>query len=650
MPSSAPHSSCFRSQPTVTTSGNASRTTLDAEPPLETPVEPAQPVLAADQAEDPATSASASVPVLELQPDQSLAIVPPAFRRTSNAVLVAVAAAAVVVVGIAGSTLLEEREGTTTSSGPDPSAALETLMSDAQSTLPPSPPSRSPTRTRPRTRCWRGSTTSATATPTAAWAAMGDAQAHFGSQSEFESLMTDLAEGYGAWSAADPADVQVTPVSTDDEGTTAVVTLIGTVHLRPCRDGRHRSHQRAARHIDRRHRRIPPRHLAVAEEVDATLATAVRSDMFTDTYATVFDGDAAWRGLETPSGERFAWEPASTYVRLPPFLTGVTADPPPLTAEIVGARALAHLGDSVTTDHISPAGSIAPDSPAGQWLVEQGVQRVDFNSYGSRRGNHEVMIRGTFANGRIRNQLAGGTEGGVTVHLPDGEPMSIYDAAVRYREEGVALVVLAGKEYGSGSSRDWAAKGTALLGVRAVLAESFERIHRSNLVDMGVLPLQYADGESAATLGLTGREQFDLIGMDISVLPASVTVRADGREFQAKVRIDTAMELDYYRHGGILPYVLRARAADRPPALRPAFTARSSARRGVALRMPRRRSAEQQADPTEVGERVDARNSTDPPARTMCSMSSSTGSSVTPSPASSIAIRRCPIFLAGSAR
>ena len=297
------------------------------------------------------------------------------------------------------------------------------------------------------------------------------------------------------------------------------------------------------------------------EEVDATLATAVRSDMFTDTYSTVFDGDAAWRGLETPSGERFGWEPASTYVRQPPFLTGVSAEPPPLAADIVGARVLAHLGDSVTTDHISPAGAIAPDSPAGQWLLEQGVQRGDFNSYGSRRGNHEVMIRGTFANSRIRNRLAGDTEGGVTVHLPDGEQMSIYDAAVRYREEGVALVVLAGKEYGSGSSRDWAAKGTALLGVRAVLAESFERIHRANLVDMGVLPLQYVNGESAATLGLTGREQFDLIGTDISELPASVTVRADGREFQTAVRIDTAMELDYYRHGGILPYVLRTLAS-----------------------------------------------------------------------------------------
>jgi aconitate hydratase len=296
-------------------------------------------------------------------------------------------------------------------------------------------------------------------------------------------------------------------------------------------------------------------------EVDATLAAAVRSDMFTDAYRSVFDGDERWRRLDTSAGDRFAWEQASTYVRQPPFLIGITAEPPPREADLFGARVLAHFGDSVTTDHISPAGAIAPDSPAGQWLLEQGVQRKDFNSYGSRRGNHEVMIRGTFANGRIRNYLAPGTEGGLTVHLPDGQPMSIYDAAVRYREEEVALIVLAGKEYGSGSSRDWAAKGTALLGVRAVLAESFERIHRSNLIGMGVLPLQYMDGESAATLGLTGREQFDLIGVDASELSATVTVRADDREFQARVRIDTAMELDYYRHGGILPYVLRTLAS-----------------------------------------------------------------------------------------
>jgi aconitate hydratase len=297
------------------------------------------------------------------------------------------------------------------------------------------------------------------------------------------------------------------------------------------------------------------------EEIDTTVATAVRSDMFTATYRAVFDGDERWRRLETPSGARFDWEPASTYVRQPPFLTDVTADPPRPAGEIVGARVLAHLGDSVTTDHISPAGAIDPNSPAGRWLLEQGVPRHEFNSYGSRRGNHEVMIRGTFANGRIRNRLAAGTEGGVTIHLPDGEAMSIYDAAVRYRDEGVALIVLAGKEYGSGSSRDWAAKGTALLGVRAVLAESFERIHRSNLIGMGVLPLQYVAGETAETLGLTGHEQFDLIGVDTPARSSSITVRADGREFRADVRIDTPMELDYYRHGGILPYVLRSLAS-----------------------------------------------------------------------------------------
>jgi aconitate hydratase len=297
------------------------------------------------------------------------------------------------------------------------------------------------------------------------------------------------------------------------------------------------------------------------KEIDATLQAAVRSDMFTTTYETVFHGDERWRGLDTPAGERFEWDPASTYIRRPPFLAGITVEPPRSDATIVGARALAHLGDSITTDHISPAGAIAPDSPAGQWLLKQGVGRPDFNSYGARRGNHEVMLRGTFANRRIRNRLAGGAEGGVTVHLPVGEEMSIYDASVRYQEEGVPLIVLAGKDYGSGSSRDWAAKGTALLGVRAVLAESFERIHRSNLIGMGVLPLQYVEGESAAALGVTGHETFDIEGTDISELPARVTIRTGEREFLAEVRIDTAMELDYYRAGGILPYVLRSLAA-----------------------------------------------------------------------------------------
>jgi aconitate hydratase len=301
------------------------------------------------------------------------------------------------------------------------------------------------------------------------------------------------------------------------------------------------------------------------EEIEVAKGVAVRAEMFAHTYGAVFDGDHRWRALETPSGERFEWDQASTYVRPPPFLSGLTRDPPPVAAGIVGARALAVLGDSVTTDHISPAGTIPPHSPAGRWLAEHGVLRRDFNSYGARRGNHEVMIRGTFANGRIRNQLAGGAEGGVTVHLPDGEEMSIYDAAIRYRDEGVPLIVLAGKEYGSGSSRDWAAKGTALLGVVAVLAESFERIHRSNLIGMGVLPLQYLDGESASSIGLSGRERFEIGGTDVRALSSRVTIRADRRKFQAAVRIDTAMELDYFRHGGILPYILRALAGGTEP-------------------------------------------------------------------------------------
>jgi aconitate hydratase len=293
-------------------------------------------------------------------------------------------------------------------------------------------------------------------------------------------------------------------------------------------------------------------------EIDATVTSATRSEMFTERYGSVFDGDDRWRALDTPAGDNFAWEPTSTYVQAPPFLTDVTASPRALVDRFSDARVLAFLGDSVTTDHISPAGAISPRSPAGRWLLEQGVPQRDFNSYGSRRGNHEVMIRGTFANGRIRNHLAGGAEGGVTVHLPDGETMSIYDAAARYRNDGVPLLVLAGKDYGSGSSRDWAAKGTALLGVVAVLAESFERIHRSNLIGMGVLPLQYLDGDSAASLGLTGRERFALEGTAVTALPSRVTLRADDREFQADVRIDTATELDYFRHGGILPYVLRS--------------------------------------------------------------------------------------------
>ena len=304
-----------------------------------------------------------------------------------------------------------------------------------------------------------------------------------------------------------------------------------------------------------------PVHLAdvwpVPAEVQALVAQHVRPEMFVAGYADVFAGDDRWRSLPTPDGTRFAWDPSSTYVRRPPYFAGMPSAPAALT-DICGSRVLAVLGDSVTTDHISPAGPIAPDSPAGRYLAEAGVAASDFNSYGSRRGNHEVMVRGTFANIRLRNQLAPGTEGGVTRHLPDDEQMSIYDAAIRYQADGVPLIVLAGKEYGSGSSRDWAAKGTALLGVRAVLAESYERIHRSNLVGMGVLPLQFHGGQSASSLGLTGAEVFDVEGLaGVAAVPKEVVVRADGRGFSAQVRIDTPEEMDYYRHGGILSYVLR---------------------------------------------------------------------------------------------
>jgi len=268
--------------------------------------------------------------------------------------------------------------------------------------------------------------------------------------------------------------------------------------------------------------------------------------------------------LTSPEGDRFDWQEDSTYVRNPPYFDGMTMKPAPLT-EIKGARVLALLGDSVTTDHISPAGAIRPDSPAGRYLASKGVKPADFNSYGSRRGNHEVMMRGTFANVRLRNLLAPGTEGGVTLHLPDGEAMSIYDAAMRYKEEGTPLVVIAGQEYGTGSSRDWAAKGTLLLGVKAVIVESYERIHRSNLIGMGVLPLQFLPGENAASLGLTGREVYAIEGLDEG-RASQVNVRAtreDGSEleFQARVRIDTPQEIDYFRHGGILHYVLRQLAA-----------------------------------------------------------------------------------------
>ena len=294
------------------------------------------------------------------------------------------------------------------------------------------------------------------------------------------------------------------------------------------------------------------------QEVANVVRDAVAKEMFTRDYADVFHGDDNWRAMDIPAGDTFAWEKESTYVRRPPYFDRMPTEPEPVT-DITGAKVLAMLGDSVTTDHISPAGAIKADSPAGVYLTEHGVERKDFNSYGSRRGNHEVMIRGTFANIRLRNQLAPGTEGGVTVK--DGEQMSIYDASRRYIEEGTPLIVLGGKEYGSGSSRDWAAKGTLLLGVRAVLVESFERIHRSNLIGMGVLPLQYRPGESAASLGLTGRETFEVRGieeMNKGHMPNEVVVTADGKEFRAVVRIDTPGEADYYRHGGIMQYVLRS--------------------------------------------------------------------------------------------
>jgi aconitate hydratase len=297
-------------------------------------------------------------------------------------------------------------------------------------------------------------------------------------------------------------------------------------------------------------------------EVADVVASAVAAEMFTRDYADVFTGDDQWRALQIPSEDTFEWSSDSTYVKRPPYFDGMALSPDPVR-DIHGARVLAKLGDSVTTDHISPAGAIKTSSPAGEYLVSHGVERRDFNSYGSRRGNHEVMIRGTFANIRLRNQLAPGTEGGVTVWFgPDGpQQMSIYDASRRYISDGVPLIVLGGKEYGSGSSRDWAAKGTLLLGVRAVLVESFERIHRSNLIGMGVLPLQFRAGESAASLGLTGRETFSITGIEelnSGNVPHEVTVTADDREFRAIVRIDTPGEADYYRHGGIMQYVLRS--------------------------------------------------------------------------------------------
>jgi aconitate hydratase len=303
------------------------------------------------------------------------------------------------------------------------------------------------------------------------------------------------------------------------------------------------------------------------EEVNETIRASLTSDMFRERYGAVFDGDDYWQEVPTESGNTYAWQDDSTYVKNPPFFETMTMTPAPVS-DIVDARVLAVVGDSVTTDHISPAGSIGPSTPAGQYLTAHGVSREDFNSYGARRGNHEVMMRGTFANVRLRNRLAPGTEGGVTLHLPDGTQTSIYDAAMQYADEGVPLVVLAGREYGTGSSRDWAAKGTALLGVRAVIAQSLERIHRSNLIGMGVVPLQFYKGDSVESLGLTGHERITIAGLDVlnrGELPKELTVTATTdddsvTEFRVIVRIDTPMEAEYYRHGGILQYVLRQMA------------------------------------------------------------------------------------------
>jgi aconitate hydratase len=303
------------------------------------------------------------------------------------------------------------------------------------------------------------------------------------------------------------------------------------------------------------------------EEVSATIRDSLTSDMFRSRYAAVFDGDEYWKQVPVAGGETYAWQDASTYVKNPPFFEGMTMTPTPVS-DIADARVLVMVGDSVTTDHISPAGSIGPATPAGRYLTEHGVAREDFNSYGARRGNHEIMMRGTFANVRLRNHLAPGTEGGVTLHLPDGTETSVYEAAMQYADEGVPLIVLAGREYGTGSSRDWAAKGTALLGVRAAIAQSFERIHRSNLIGMGVAPLQFYKGDSVESLGLSGRERFAITGLEAlndGELPKELTVTATAdddsvTEFRVVLRIDTPMEAEYYRHGGILQYVLRQMA------------------------------------------------------------------------------------------
>jgi aconitate hydratase len=297
------------------------------------------------------------------------------------------------------------------------------------------------------------------------------------------------------------------------------------------------------------------------QEVEETVRASVSREMYSKEYGEVYEGDAHWKSMPVPQGDLYRWDPKSTYIKMPPYFENMPKNPPAL-ADIHGARVLAILGDSVTTDHISPAGSIPVDSPAGKYLIANGVKPHEFNSYGARRGNHEVMMRGTFANIRLRNQLAPGTEGGWTLYIPDGEKMSIYDAAVRYREAGVPLIVIAGKEYGSGSSRDWAAKGTRLLGARAVIAESYERIHRSNLIGMGVLALEFKPGENRESLGLTGHEVFEIEGVVALAPQKEIKVRAksdQGKEktFSVIARADTPEEVAYYRHGGILPYVLR---------------------------------------------------------------------------------------------
>jgi aconitate hydratase len=294
-------------------------------------------------------------------------------------------------------------------------------------------------------------------------------------------------------------------------------------------------------------------------EIADTVQRNINSEMFRRSYSGVFTGDERWQSIAVPAGKIYAWDAKSTYVKNPPYFDGMTMQPAAVAA-IRDARVLALLGDSVTTDHISPAGNIAKSSPAARYLLEQNVQPADFNQYGARRGNHEVMMRGTFANIRLRNLLLPGSEGGITLYLPTGEQMSIYDAAMRYKADRTPLIIIAGKEYGTGSSRDWAAKGTMLLGVRAVLAESFERIHRSNLIGMGVLPLQFNDGQSAASLGLTGQERFEISGFNAAGAPATVLATpAAGKavRFEARVRIDTPKEREYFRHGGILQYVLR---------------------------------------------------------------------------------------------